>query len=1081
MKQFHRIIFITLITVSALFAEAPVIQFDHLSLEQGLSQSIIVCILQDRQGFMWFGTEDGLNKYDGYNFTVIRQIPNDSNSLSHNNILSIFEDRSGFTWIGTFHGGLNKFDPSTEKYTHYIRIAGDPNSLSNNVVRSICEDHYGMLWIATDDGLNCFDKKTDRFTVYQHSPNIPGSLSNNNVLVVYEDKAGVLWIGTNGGGLNRFNRETGTFAVYKNNPGNPSSLGNNVINAIYEDHIGILWVGTEGGGLSKFYKKTGTFSSYLNMPNNPLSISNNIIRSIYEDKSGTLWIGTYGGGLNRFDRKTEYFHSYQNDPGNPDSISNNSVFSIFEDRSGVFWIGTYGGGINKFNGKKKKFMHYNVRPNNRNSLSNNIVWSFFEDKEGILWIGTQQGLDRFDRKNNRYIHYRSDPNKPNSLSHDIVRQVYEDRFGILWVGTNGGGLNAFNKQKEVFKIYRNDPTNPRSISHNELRFIYEDRFGVLWIGTNGGGLNRFNRETNDFTRYDYDENNPNSLSNNFVRCMCEDRQGNFWIGTQGGGLDRFDRQREVFIHYRNNPNDKNSLSNDFVFCLHEDHSGILWIGTWGGGLNQYNREKETFSYFGTAEGLPSNAIYGILEDKQGNLWISSTRGLSKFNPGDRSFKNYNERDGLQSDEFNGGSYFKSRSGEMFFGGINGFNAFYPDQIKDNRFIAPIVITAFQKLNKEVSLAKPIYELNELILSPKDYFFSFEFAALDYTAPQKNRYAYKMDGLDDDWISTDSDKRFASYTTLSPGTYKFRVKGSNNDGVWNEEGTSLKIIITPPFWKTWWFRGLIGGLLIFILVYLYRVKTIGIRQEMEKMRLEKELQLKADFTAMLVHDLRTPLTTVMGYSDMLMNRSDQMDIPKVGGVISRSSRKMLNLINDMLDFAKFEAGKMTLNKKNMPIAPIILDSAEVMPPLLSQKNINLVCNIEPALEKKLLEIDPEKIGQVLNNLLSNAIKFTPPQGTVSIHAFEIPTTGNRNGNGNIEVMVADNGPGIPPELRKHLFDKYSQLSDDQKVKGTGLGLAVSRLIVEAHGGSIGYRAVNDTKGSVFYFRLPLTPRTPRTPE
>ncbi|MCU0285991.1 MAG: ATP-binding protein [Acidobacteria bacterium] len=1070
MKQFCRFLIFGLIASQSLFSQAPLIKFDHISLEQGLSQSIIECIIQDSQGFMWFGTEDGLNKYDGYNFTVIRQIPNNLNSLSHNYILSIYEDKMGITWIGTFHGGLNKFDAKTGKYTHYLRKQGEPNSLSNNVVRSICEDRKGMLWIATDDGLNCFNKKTDEFIVYRHDDNSNGSISNNNVLIAFEDNSGMIWAGTNGGGLNRFNRENGSFKTFKNDPKDPFSLPNNIINTIYEDRSGELWIGTEGGGLAKFDKKNGSFISYKNEINNPSSLSNNIVRAIYEDKNEILWIGTYGGGLNRFDRKTGSFYSYQNDPINSSSISNNSIFSIYEDRSGVFWVGTYGGGINKFDGKKKKFMHYYVRPNTTNSLSDSIVWSFFEDKEGFLWVGTQQGLDRFDRKNNHYTHYRANANHPDSLSHDIVRQVYEDHSGIFWLGTNGGGVNVFDKQKGTFKVYRNDPANPRSLSHNEIRCIYEDRNGIIWIGTNGGGLNKFNRVTNDFTRYCYAENKPGSLSNNFVRCFYEDHYGNFWIGTQGGGLNKFDRQKEIFTHYKYNPHDKKSLSNDFVFCLIEDHSGVLWIGTWGGGINRFNTETGSFSLLGTNEGLPSNSIYGILEDNEGNLWISSTRGLTKYNPKDHSIKNYTERDGLQSDEFNGGAYYKNTNGEMFFGGINGFNAFYPSEIKDKDYKAPIVITAFKKLNKDVQLDKPISELNELILSPKDYFFSFEFAALDYAAPQKNRYAYKMEGLDNDWIATDAAKRFASYTTLSPGKYRFRVKGSNNDGVWNEEGVAITIIITPPLYKTWWFQALVGILLILLLLYIHEVRTDRIRQELEKIRLEKELQLKADFTAMLVHDLRSPLTTVMGYSDMLINQADKMDVPKVGNVITRASRKMLNLINDMLDFAKFEAGKMTLNKKYVSIAPIILDIAEIMPPLLNQKKINLLCEIEPGLKKKQLPVDPEKIGQVLSNLLSNAEKFTPQNGMITIHAFEVPGIGT--GQGFLEVTVTDNGPGVPPELQKYLFDKYAQLSEDQKLKGTGLGLAVSRLIVEAHGGTIGYRQINTTKGSVFYFRLPL---------
>ncbi len=815
------------------------IKFENISIEQGLSQSTVECIMQDKTGFMWMGTEYGLNKYDGYGFSIYKQIPDDPQSLTHNNILCLLEDTAGYLWVGTFHGGLNRLDLETGLVKRFKRVPEDPGSLSNDVVRTIYQDRLGTIWVGTDNGLNRFDKEKETFTHFYHDPANPHSLSFNQVRAICEDRDGNFWIGTNGGGLNKLDRESQQFTSFKHTPGTPHSLSSNHIWVLYEDVSGALWIGTYGGGLNRFDAASGRFKVYRQEKGNPHSLSNNFIRDICEDHARTLWLGTDGGLIAFDDRRKERFATYRKNPDEPGSVSGNQIHAIYEDRSGILWIGTYGGGINKFNTKKKKFVHYQVDPRDANSLSHNIVWAMFEDENGHLWIGTHGGgLNKFDRANNRFTHYRANPANPTALNNDSVRLIHLDRTGAFWIGTNGGGLNKMDREKEVFTHYTHDPENPNSISHNELRAIYEDRSGVLWLGTHGGGLSRFNRKTETFTQYRTNETKPNSLSNDVIRTILEDDAGTFWIGTYGGGLNKMDRETGTFTHYRADHKDPRRLSNDYIFTLHESRAGEFWIGTWGGGLNRLDRETGTFYRLGVEDGLPDAAIYGILEDERGNLWISTNNGLSKFNPSEKRFKNYYDIDGLQCNEFNGGAYYKSKQGEMFFGGIKGISAFFPDAIHDNHHVPPVVITTFEKLNKQVKLRRSITSLEVLVLSYKDYFFSFQFSALDYTMPGKNQYAYRMEPLDGDWITTDSTKRFATYTTLAPGEYVFRVRGSNNDGVWNEKGTSLLIIITPPFWATWWFRTLVVLVVFFVSLTLYRRKM---KHLFLRTRMETELQ------------------------------------------------------------------------------------------------------------------------------------------------------------------------------------------------------------------------------------------------
>jgi len=815
-------------------AQESALAFGRLSIEQGLSQSIVECMIQDDRGFMWFGTQDGLNKYDGYQFTVLRQDPADPNSLSQNYITALCEDRVGKIWVGVFNGGVNLYDPSTERFRRFRANRNVPGSLSDDLVRAVCEDAGGTIWVGTNNGLNRYDRSADRFVSYFADPGDPSSLSHNNVRRLFGDRSGFLWVGTDAG-LNRLDPRTGTFEQFHPRPGDPWSLSSDSIRALLVDRKGVLWVGTEDG-LNRFDASTGKFTRYRNVPGDPHSLSSNAVYSILEDSEGTLWIGTNGGGLNALDRETGKFVSYRNDPFKPLSLSYNEIWALCEDRSGVLWIGTWGGGLDKVATKWKRFLHYKHDPNNPNSLSHDIVWSLYEDGSGILWIGTHGGgLNRLDRRTNQFTHYRHDPSNPRSLSNDFVRVIFADRGGTLWIGTNGGGLDRFDPKEGAFTAYRNDPDDPNSLSHDEIRCITGDRDGRLWIGTNGGGLDAFDPRTGKFLRYRHDAGNPRSLSNDYVRTVYEDRGGVLWVGTQGGGLNRLDRSTGEFTAFRENASDSTSISSDFVMYVFESRAGVLWVATWGGGLDRFDPATRSFTSYTVEDGLASNAIYGCLEDSEGKLWMSTNNGLSRFDPKTSVFKNYNVEDGLQSKEFDALAFFESPSGEMFFGGINGFNAFRPENIRDNPYVPPIVITSFAKVNKAVKLGgASMSEATGLKLSYRDYVFSFEFAALDYTAPGRNRYAYKMEGLDRDWIYTDASKRYANYTTLPPGKYVFRVKGSNSDGVWNEEGVAVRITTTPPFWGTWWFRAL-------VLLAVATLTALWFRRRVDTVRLATELR------------------------------------------------------------------------------------------------------------------------------------------------------------------------------------------------------------------------------------------------
>ncbi len=1058
-----------------LHAQQGKIRFDKISIEQGLSQSSVISICQDHWGFLWFGTYEGLNRYDGYQFKIYKNDPIDSASLSNNVIKVIYEDHLNILWVGT-EGGLNRFDPEKERFIRYLSDKDDSTSLSNDRVRNIFEDRFGVLWIATDHGLNRFNREKDNFKIYYHEESNPNSISHNFVREMYEDHLGNLWIGTDVG-LNLFDREKERFIRFFHDPQDPYSLSGNNILSFGEDAQGDLWIGTWDEGLNRFDQEKKRFIRYRFDLKDPYSLRHNIVRSIYGDRSGELWIATYGGGLEKYDRAHDRFIHYQHDANDPYSLSSNAVYCIYEDRSGILWFGTDFGGVSKFDRKKNQFAHFQNDPNDPYSLNNNTVNAFYEDPDDqgkIIWIGTWGGgLCKFDRKKEIFTHFQNDPLNPYSLSNDVIRCIFEDHTGILWIGTDGG-LNRFDRRTGQFLNYQCIPGNPNTLDYDNIYSICEDHTNRLWIGSYYGGLNRFDQKTGRFIRYRIDPDDPASFNDNIVWFIYEDRSEQLWIGTDAGGLNRYDSGRDRFTHYMKNPDDSNSISDNKVLCIFEDHSGILWLGT-PNGLNRFDAVNERFHCYDEKNGLASSTIQAILEDDDGYLWISTVSGLSRFDPRTEEFVNYDVNNGLQGNEFNVNACFKSVTGEMFFGGVNGFNLFFPQKIKTNQYVPPIVLTDFQLFNRSVYigqkidghqfLEKSILETSEIRLTYKEDVFSIEFASLDYTAPDKNKYAYFMEGIEKDWNYV-GNRRFATYTKLRPGTYKFRVKGSNNDGVWNNEDIALKIKITPPFWYTIWFRMFIILLILGVLLAGFQMRITGIRnrnRELEHRVTERTAELEETnkeleaFAYSVSHDLRAPLRGMDGFSKILIEDYNEKIDEKGKDYLLRirkASHRMSQLIDDLLRLFRLSRGEMSFDEVNL---------SELFQSVIDEyKQADPDRQVEVKIDKDIYIVGDRSLLKVMfQNLVDNAWKFSRNEAKAEI-AFGI-----KKQNEETVFYVKDNGIGFNMAHSQKMFEPFQR--QHSGFEGTGVGLATVKRIVQRHGGRI-WAEGRENDGATFYFTL-----------
>jgi len=1101
MARFFKAFIFFLTLPFVLYPQSQKIKFEHISVEQGLSHTKVFCIFQDSKGFMWFGTGDGLNKFDGYNFTVYRHNPADSSTLSNGSIKDVYEDQSGNLWIATSGGGINRFDRETVTFTRFTFDQNNPVSIPSNFTNIITSFNYSdkeTFWIGTSEGLSKFDPETEQFT---HLPHTDKGYPYSYIATMVVDSTGKVWIGSTADGIHRFDPETGQYTSFRHDPDMPHSISNNRIYSIFLDKSGILWIGTENSGLNRFDPENYRFIRYQHDPNDRQTLSDNWITSILEGRSGTLWLSTAGGGLNVLDRQTEWFTAYMHDPVDLNSISDNTAMCTYEDRSGVLWVGTWGG-INKIDSRKTKFVDIRQHPGDPNSLSGRFIWSIcksnYRDKP-TLWIGTKtNGLNKLDLASGNIKQYKHDLSNPNSIPSNFISALCDDRSGILWIGTYGQGLIKYNRESQKFTRYKYDPDNPGSISGNIINCIIEDSSGLLWIGTQGLGLNRFDKNTEKFTLIGRKLDVPN---------VYEDRSGNLWIA--GAGLKKLDRKREKLTSYWHNPEDPSSISSNSTTVIYETTEydrRVLWVGTDDSGLNRFDPESGKSKIYTINDGLPSNVINGILKDNDGNLWLSTNDGLSKFNPQNETFRNYDVADGLLGNQLNPRVCCKTADGQMFFGGTKGLNAFYPGKLKDNLQTPEIVITDFQIFNKPVEinknkiavdkdnylLEKHISELRDIELSYRENIFSFEFAALDYRSPQKNQYAYKMEGVDPDWVYTNASRRFATYTQLDPGEYVFKVKGSNNDGLWNEEGTSIKIIITPPWWRTnlaYTIYLLLFGSVVFA-TWRLQLRRIRLKQQLKMEHFESDKlrevdQLKSHFFANISHEFRTPLTLIKGPVKQILDGEFAGNLKEQCKMILRNSDRLLGLINQILDLSKLESGEIKLQVTETDIIEYLKCMVLTFSSLAESKKVTLkFTSTENILTGY---IDRDKLEKIVTNLLSNAFKFTPEGGKVEV-TVEIPKSKYQipdksqvpssklpiTNSDFVEITISNTGPGIAEDQLDKIFDRFYQEDSNYKKdgEGTGIGLALTKELVDICLGEITISSIPN-KTITFVVTLPFT--------
>ena len=819
----------------------PNIKFENISFKDGLSQSSPNCIIQDSRGLLWIGTEDGLNKYDGYTFTIYKPDPDNPKSISNIRIKCLLEDASGNIWIGTNGSGIDLYD---RKQDCFIRHGlPDKNSPQSGVITCMTKPDKKNLWIGTNVGLFKYDIVKNSFKSFKRDSMNENTISNDFITCMNPDKDGYVWIGTEYG-LNRMNVNKEVFTKYFHDKENPNTLSDNSVKVIFKDSKSALWIGTNNG-LNLYDKDNDLIEPIISYKQENLAVVDFPITAISEDNNGDLWIATNGGGIDIYYKETGKFQTLRYDHKNPYSLSNNDVLSLYEDRSGIMWVGA--NGLDKYNPGKDKFVLYDYVPFTSENMVYRHIHSIYEDSYRVLWIASKSDgihiLNRTKRQSSKLVHNNSDLN---CISSNKVRIIREYPENTLWVGTEDAGLNriTLNNKREpaIFKYYKYNSKDSNSISSNTVYSIYFDNEGQVWIGTDNG-ISKLSPETGRIKRYIPDPNDPASLNNNIAYYIYGDSKENIWVATDNG-LNLYDRETDGFKHFVHQPGNPRSLSSNELLTVVEDRKGILWIGTYAHGINRLDTETGEVERFSDIENLRTAVIYGILKDNAGNLWLSTNNGILEFNHKKKTVRQFSIDDGLQSNEFNGGAYFESYTGEMFFGGQYGFNSFYPGKVKIDT-VAPIIILTDLKVNnkpvkpgRNSPIKQHISEVKELVFDYSENNFMLTFAALHYGNTSQNKYQYKLEGFDKEWINAGS-QRFVSYTRLPYKTFVLRIIASNSDGYWNNEGLSIKIRIKPPFWATLWFRFL--AILFVIAIILIIIRNRLNFEQNQKKRLEKEIE------------------------------------------------------------------------------------------------------------------------------------------------------------------------------------------------------------------------------------------------
>jgi ligand-binding sensor domain-containing protein/signal transduction histidine kinase len=1122
-------IFYSILLINSLYLKGQTenIKFNHIGVADGLSQGTIYSICQDKFGFLWFATENGLNRYDGYTFKVYKHNFRNEYSISSNKVLSLFEDSKKNLWIGT-NEGLNYYDRNND------RIIEDPQ-WPHNTITSIAEDENNNLWLGSNRYLYYLDLKLGTLKVYtpNDSADNSGNLSNGLIKSICVDHNKNVWIGTNRG-LNLYNRQDDKFINYFYDSSNPNSLSDDDVCSLLDDKDGRLWVGT-ADGLDLFINakdgpREGKFVHLLNSSSGQKSISTGRVLALLEDDKQNLWISTENGGLsklnlNMYEKNIIDFTNYRNNTTNNNSLSFNSVGSIFQDNQYNIWIGTMGKGIDMINAVKNQFIHVMNEPGNKNSLSNNMVNAFMEDGD-YLWIGTEGGLNQYNKKDGTFKLFVHDPQISTSIGADAVWAVCKAKQGDLWVGTWAGGLNLFNYKNETFTHYYQNKDVNKSLSNNNIFSIIEDSDNNIWIGTIGGGITRYNPADKTFTTY----NQTNSSINNYGFGIKKAKNDDLWIITLDG-LIRFDRNPwkiESFVH---DVNDSTSLSSKQLYDVFEDSKGNIWVGT-DEGINVLQKSNKGYKCYLTENGLPDNGIRSILEDDHGNLWLGTYKGLSKFIdainlPEHPKFKNYTIEDGIQSNEFRARSCFKGADGMMYFGGVNGFNMFYPDSIKDKLYESDVVFTDFLLFNKSVKigeknspLKQDISLTHELKLSQEQSVFTFKFVALNYSAPEKDEYSCIMDGLEKEWNSL-GHTREVTYRNLKPGKYTFRVRASNSGTVWNEEGASIKITILPFWWLAWYFKIIYAVLILSLIIAIFYIRTSNLRKQKEVLEktveerthdlFEKNTLLeyqskelvkinsilldnqkiieaqseelkvttvnleqtnvelinlnatKDKFFSIIAHDLRSPFNNFLGLTEVMAEELPRLTMAELQEITANMRKSAINLFQLLENLLQWARMQRGLFSCKREILELF--------PIVEEST---AVNQETAKNKDIvLSVDiPENIKvfadgnvikMVVRNILSNALKFTKEGGKVSISTTAVENI--------VIVSVEDSGIGMSKDLIESLF-RLDVATNRQGTNGepsTGLGLIICKELIEKQGGKLWVES-KEGIGSVFHFSM-----------
>ncbi len=1011
---------------------------------------------------MWFGTRDGLNRYDGYQFKVYKKDSNPESIVSNDVRILYFDTLKNELWIGT-NSGLSKYNSETDNFYNYIPSSSDPTSISNRVIRQIFRDSKGKLWVGTSDGLNLLNE--DNHTFRNTDLNFPDNNESHDIKAIMEDSEGTLWFGTTGG-LYYMESETNGKFIFNRADGSANwKLSDTHIKSIIEDKKGNFWLGTLEGGINYLDRKNESVTVYRNEKDNPYSLSHNNIRSMVIDENNDLWVGTFDG-LNLFRKKTEDFLRFTKKEVGDSGLSDKSIRCVYIDRRGGLWLGTYYGGVNHLDEKYNRFTNYRHGPVG-NVLSGNIVSSFMEDENENLWIGTEgDGLNFYNTKLNKFTSYKRQSGTANSLSGNNVKQLLLDD-NQLWIGTFQEGLNVLNLKTKIFNHYKNDPRNPHSLSSNNVYGLLKEN-GLLYICTFGGGLNVLNLTTKQFQRY-YSSEEPGSLSSDLNRVIIKSSDGQLWIGGEQG-LNKVSRDKDGY------PEKFTAYLDDYkIYSLQEDLNKHIWVGTFANGLFRFNPKDGSTVHFTTKDGLPGNTVFGILIVDSTEIWISTNNGLSKLNPQQNSFTNYNYSNGLDNSEYNFNAYYKTKSGDLLFGGVNGFTQFNPRSIQPNQFIPPVVFTELRKNNTVINVSdesgllnKSINDTEEVTFNYNEANFTLGIAALDYFSPETNHYAFMLEGIDRDW-NYSTGKTEPTYTIQKEGEYSFRMKGGNSDGIWNPEERKLKIVVLPPPWRTWWayliyfflFATMIYGLIRFI-----RLRHRLQLEQIEKQKQEELHEIKLRFFTNITHEFRTPLTLILGPLNDLMNSRSENNIDhRQLSLIQRNAQRLLNLVNQVLTFRKLATDHEPLKIMHGNIVEFLheiflLFSESAIKRDMSYHFISKTSEIQAW-------YDADKMEKVFFNLLSNAFKFTPDGGEITLAISQDKET--------IKIEVSDSGVGIEKDYHDQIFKRFYEKSEPKTstIKGTGIGLAISKQMVELHKGRISVITTTDTKedrGATFLVEL-----------